>query len=48
MGIEAQSVNAADQIIAVQKHKIPLTAKAAGAAFMAVFTPIFFSNPNGQ
>ena len=43
MGIEAQSVNAADQIIAVQKHRIPLVAKVAGAAFMAVLMPIYLN-----
>ena len=41
--IEAQAINAADQIIAVQKHRIPLAAKVAGAAFMAVLMPIYLN-----
>ena len=40
-GIEAQPINTADQIIAVQKHRIPLAAKVASAAFMAVLMPIY-------
>ena len=47
MGIEAQSVNAADQIIAVQKHRIPVAAKATGAAFMAVLMPIYLNTYGG-
>jgi hypothetical protein len=47
MEIEAQSVNAADQIIAVQKHRIPVAAKATGAAFMAVLMPIYLNTYGG-
>jgi hypothetical protein len=38
---EAEAIKAADQIVAVQKHKIPRAAKVAGAAFMAVLLPVY-------
>ena len=40
---KARLTNAADQIIAFQKHRIPLAAKLAGAAFMAVLMPIYLN-----
>ena len=41
--IEVQAINAAGQTLDVQKHRIPLAAKAAGAAFMAVLMPIYLN-----
>jgi hypothetical protein len=40
---ETQAINAVDQIIAVQKHKIPLAAKVVGAAFLAILFPIYLN-----
>jgi hypothetical protein len=40
---ETQAINAVDQIIAVQKHKNPLAAKVAGAAFLAILFPIYLN-----
>ena len=40
---QTQAINAIDQIIAVQKHKIPLAAKVAGVAFLAILFPIYLN-----
>jgi hypothetical protein len=41
--IEARTINGVSQMLAVQKHGIPLATKVAGAAFMAVLVPIYLN-----